>query len=116
MKTINKNFLCMGVLSLVAIYGVQGISISLYNEYTKSSHEMKMVSLYNKIWTEIDKKDVTQEISNYKKIADDIPERYIFGIIPTKAELSSYELPSYIPDSKNVEKEAKKLNKKTKIG
>lgn len=115
MNKTNKNFIYMGMLSLVAIYGIQGISISMYNEYTKSSHEMKMVNLYNKIWPEIDKKDLTQEISNYKKIADDKPEKYIFGIIPSKAELSSYQLPSYLPDSKNVEKEAKKLNKKIKI-
>lgn len=116
MNKTNKSFLCMGILSLVSVYGLQAVSISLYNEYTKSSHEMKMVSLYNKIWTKIDKKDLTIEILNYKKIADSKPEKYIFGIIPAKSELSSYQLPSYLPDSKNVEKEAKKLNKKIKIG
>jgi hypothetical protein len=112
---MNKKFIGMGIVALTAVYGVQGVGVSLYNEYVNSSHEMKMVTLYNKIWPEIEKKDLNGEIQEYKKLASSKPENYQFGIYPTKQAKSEYNSPSYLPSADAVEQEAKKLNRKVRL-
>ena len=112
---MNKKFIGMGLVALAAVYGVQGVGVSLYNEYVNSSHEMKMVSLYNKIWPNIEKKDLNSEIQEYKKLASTNPENYEFGIYPTKQAKSMYNHPGYLPSADNLEDEAKKLNRKVRL-
>lgn len=114
-KKLNKKFIGMGLAALATVYGIQGVGVSLYNEYVNSSHEMKMVSLYNKIWPEIDKKDFSKEIQEYQKLALISPENYQFGLYPKKQEKSDYVHPNYLPSSDNLETEARKLNRKIRL-
>lgn len=113
MTNKNKKFLGMGILALASVYGLQAVGIPIYNEFSNSAHEMKMISLYNKIWPQIDKKDVSKEIKEYKELANESPVNYKFGVLPEKIRVffNNKELPS----ASNIEESAKSLNRKTRL-
>lgn len=103
----------MGIVAVSSMYTVEAGTIALYNNYLQSSHEMKAVNLYNEIWSNMEKSDVSQKIKSYRDLVSNPPATYQAGLLPKESQ--SVQLPSYLPTTENVEEEAQKLARKLKV-
>ena len=111
----SKKFITMGAIALFSAYSIQAVGVMAINEFSSATHEMKMVSLYNAIWTQIGKKDVSSDIKEYQFLDKNSPPVYEFGFIPQKREKPLFLRPQNLPDADNVVQSAHNLYKKSKI-
>ena len=105
----------MGVLTLSTVYGMQAAILPIYNDFQAGAHEMKMVELYNSIWTQIDKKDMSTQIKSYRSLDKNLPKLYKFGIYPHQSNESISVNKTLLPNADNLVESAILLNKKTKL-
>lgn len=110
-----KKFAVLGVAAISTMYGAQAITVASYNNLAQHNYESKMLSLYNEIWQNIDKKDVSSEVKSYKEIALNVPNELKMGIILPERTNKKIELSPSLPEAENVELSATSLNEKTKI-
>ena len=110
-----KKFILMGAVALFSAYGIQAAGVMALNEVKSATHEMHMVSLYNTIWTQIHKQNVSKEVQEYQFLDKNPPQSYEFGLLPKKRENPLYLRPQNLPDGETVVEVAKNLNKKSRI-
>lgn len=110
-----KKFAAIGVAGVLTMYGAQAVTVAGYNNLTQHTYESKMVSLYNNIWKNIDKQDVSSELQDYKKIASEVPNELKMGLFLPERTEKKIEVSGQLPTAESVEKSAIALNEKTKI-
>lgn len=114
-STSIKKFAALGVLSVLTMYGAQAVSVAGYNSFTQSTHDNKMVALYNDIWKNIDKYDVSPKIEEYKTLANNIPKELKMGAVLPESTDIPLAISDRLPKAEDVEIAARQLSDKTKI-
>lgn len=110
-----KKFAILGATTILTLYGAQAVGVASYNSMSQSTHEFEMVSVYNNIWKNIDRKDVSLEIAQYKKLANDVPSELKVGLLKPEDTGIKMSITSLLPSAQDVEEKAIALSKKTQI-
>ena len=111
----HQQFLKLGFISLSMSYIGAVMCGQILNEIHNHQHIIKKHQLFNYIWNNIDKKDVSIQLKEYQQVENNPPLNHKLFFPHKMQKTNSKQLTPELPDEIKLIETVQNLNKRTKI-